>query len=216
MATPTVILPTLASLEPIAGAGLAVTLAYLALDRFRYRNAVESCAKEYHKKYENDSELGKLKDLDVLNELRWLHRSDGNDFKPVGFHGTLYSAVFRKHLDVFIISALAVLAGFTLICGVALQIGTWSWLGWAGQSWAIQLFFYVCAAAIALPSISVLGGRSCKNWGVKRAQHCDGQVAKYQQAGAKRASAPDTEAARTSRIVEELRRQREESARRRT
>jgi hypothetical protein len=174
----------------VATSGLAVTLAYLALDRFRYRSAIEGAARKCYEKFLADSEIPKETKLGVWNEVLWLVRESPNTHKPAGFWGGVYKALFRRHVDFLLVTVLALLSGAALSVGVARHLDTWSWLAWADRPAAALVFFYVCIIATAFPFLSMYGGHRCTRWGVERACYCDEQLLIYQNLQATEVRAP--------------------------
>lgn len=181
---------TLSTIEPVATSGLAVTLAYLALDRFRYRRAIEDAAINCHSKYEKDPGLTREAKFGVWNEIVWLARVSANGFRPAGFWGGIYRRIFRHHVDFFIITGLALLSAFALTVGVARNLHLWSWMEWADQPGAARVFFYVCLVATASPFLAMYGGHRCAQWGQARSAFCDEQLLIYQRAQAAAVQAP--------------------------
>lgn len=93
----------------MSSAGLGISLAYLALDRFRYRRDVEEIVLKLHEKYENDSALTEQNGLEPVNELKWLCRKECNGHNPRGVYAAPYSLLYRRHADLLIVGALAAL-----------------------------------------------------------------------------------------------------------
>jgi hypothetical protein len=157
----------------MAGAGLAITLAYLALERFRYRRDVEHVSNSLREKYENVDRLQAQSSLEHLNEIRWLCRKSCNGHAPSGFMASAYAYLYRRHGDVFFISLLAALNAVILILGVA---GVSAISPPVTAHWSIVAAFIVCALAIGCPGAAVLLGRRCRSWGIARARQCDSQI----------------------------------------
>lgn len=176
-------------LEPIAGAGLAVSLAYLALDRFRYRDSVENHASDKRRQFAsaNDDDT-----MEVVKDLRWLCRAECNGHTPRGFGANFYHYIFRNKADEIVIATLAALAGFTLITGVGLSSKTWPWASFLDGPSVSTFLFYACASAIVLPALAVLCGRRSVKWGKGFADHCGTEISKIHQRSARAASVPAT------------------------
>jgi hypothetical protein len=171
----------------MAGAGLAISLAYLALERFRYRRDVEAVALKLHEKYENDARLGTDQTLEHLQELKWLCRKDCNGHVPNGVRAWVYRIFFRRHGDVGLISFLAAVAAAVLVQGVSGQAGITIRDVW---DWVLNSAFLACFAAMAIPGAAVLAGRWCRAWAVARAHKCDDQIAHALKLSAQEAKAP--------------------------
>lgn len=184
MADPSLIIPLL---EPLAGSGLAVSLAYLALERFRYRDAVERYAKDKSGRLRNEDESDTV---EVVKDLQWLCRDDCNGHTPRGLWANLYHYSFRNKADEFLISVLACISGLTLVSGVAMNVGLWSWVSIFEARWISTLLFYSCFAALLIPASSVLFGRKCVSWCREFADHCEDEITKIHRRSARSASVP--------------------------
>ncbi len=157
-------------------------LAYLALDRFRYRREVEQAADEGLATLDQEGD-GKpdppqsIENNDAILELKWLARKNCNGFKPSGFWAWIYAVLFRREVDVGITILLGTLSALTLATGVAMKIERWAFIGgldaepWIGRS------FYICLAATTFPPICVYLGRHLIKWGTARSKHLDNQIA---------------------------------------
>ncbi|MEQ1726071.1 MAG: hypothetical protein ABL882_09120 [Sphingopyxis sp.] len=186
----------LSSIEPVAGAGFAMALAYLALDRFRYREKIEGAARHALEKYDAEGDgtpdlPPSLKGNETVNELQWLCRKDCNGFTPKGLQIWLYRAIFRRNFDVFIVVFLGAMSGLALSSGVAISIGTWGWLGCFNTPWGTFVMFYICLLSLAVPPFSVWIGRYLAKWGGVRANQLDGQIAEIMKLRAGQTQPPD-------------------------
>lgn len=171
----------------MAGAGLAVSLAYLALDRFRYRDAIEGHAVNKKKQFAsaNDDDT-----VEVVKDLMWLCREECNGHTPRGFGANFYHYIFRNKADEFLIAGLAVLAGFTLLAGVGITSGVWAWANAIDNLTVTSFLFYACFGAIGVPAIAVLCGRRSVHWGRGFADHCENEINKIHQQSARAAAVP--------------------------
>lgn len=181
--------PFIPLLEPIAGAGLAVSLAYLALDRFRYRDSVERYAINKHQNLLAEGQ-GEEDTVEVVKDLQWLCRKDCNGHIPRGFGASFYHYFFRNKLDEFLIAFLGLVAGAALVSGVAINLGRWWIITMIDSQWLSGLLFYGCVAALGVPAIAVLCGRRSVAWGHRFANHCEGEIGKIHKQSAKAASVP--------------------------
>lgn len=175
----------------MAGAGLAVALAYLALDRFRYRDAVERCALQKYRDFESSG--ANDGSFEAMRDLRWLCRNEENGHTPRGFKANFYHYFFRNKLDEIIIAMVGALSGCTLIGGVALNadVAPLSLLAASIDSrWTCYLFFYACMMAIVLPAIAVLCGRGCVAWGSEFTDYCSNEINTVLKNSARQASIP--------------------------
>lgn len=125
-------------LEPLAGASFAINLAYLNLERFRYRRLIREQAQrlyaelekaEYFDIISDFKEVGLLRDLSGLKD----HDNMGNDplnpsdepqsDRKILITERVYRFVFKHHLDMTVCKVLAVIAGLLLYFGVMHSIG---------------------------------------------------------------------------------------------
>lgn len=172
-----VLLAPITALEPIAGAGLAINVAYLALNRFRYRAEIEPAAERTCSQNEEQTFDG-FHDLDAVKELKWLARREKSEvFVPRGKGALAYRYVFRKHQDVALCLVAAFVCLFTLTTGVALAVGRWEWAKTLLLPGIPGILFYGCLLSMLVPAVLVPLGRKCAAWGKKRIEYCSKQVA---------------------------------------
>lgn len=164
----------LSMLEPVATAGFAVCLAYLALDRFRYRSAVENGANKL--KDEIGVAMEKENVLDASNELRWMCREECNGHSPIGFLANAYHLFYRNSLDIKLVSGGAVVCFSVLALGAGLEIGKLGFLSFLEGSGWIGALYWFCIASSVTPVASILFGRRCAKWGVQRTAHLKKQL----------------------------------------
>lgn len=185
----------LGAIEPLAGAGFAMSLAYLALDRFRYRKEIESAAKRALDKY--DAEGDGTPDLppalmtnETVNELQWLCRKQCNGYAPKGLNIALYRYLYRKQGDVFTITVLGAMSAVALAAGVAFSLSRWQSIKILDKPLSIGILFYVCFFAMALPPLSIALGRHLTKWCIGRSTTLDQQIAAIMTIGVDQAQAP--------------------------
>lgn len=183
-------LPTLAALEPLAGAALAINLAYLALDRFRYRQKIEPAAEIKCAENEQKLAVDGYSQIDAVRELEWLARRDQEPFAPRGRGAFAYRWFFRSHQDIWGCVLAVLLNGFVLAGGVAQNIGRWEITQSLNDTVPLGTLFYLQLASAALPLGLVWLGRRCVVWGQNRINHCHGQIAIFLENLAKLAQAP--------------------------
>jgi hypothetical protein len=171
----------------MAGAGLAVSLAYLALDRFRYRDAVEDYAKQKTRQFASEDEADTV---EVVKDLQWLCRDECNGHTPRGFGANFYHFFFRNKADEIGTAFLALFAAFTLVAGVALNSGALPWLSHLEERWVVNALFGTCLVALAFPACAVLCGRRSVKWGRGFADHCEAEITKIHKRSAERAELP--------------------------
>lgn len=165
-------------LEPLAGAGLAINLAYLALNRFRYRDEIEPAAEKKCLKNDEDGSFDGFDDLDAVKELKWLARRETSDaFVPRGRAAMVYRYMYRKHQDIYFTAGATALCAFTLVTGVALNVGRWAWSAVLTNPPIPGIMFYGCLLAVLVPVALVVMGRRCARWGKNRIEYCTAQVA---------------------------------------
>jgi hypothetical protein len=164
----------------MATSGLAVTLAYVVLDRFRYRREIEDAASVCYQKYSALPLVVGEKVPAYWKEVQWLCRKSSEKFKPAGFWGGVYKRLFRGQIDFGIIVALAIFSGGTLAVGVALNLHIWSGIRWANTATAARISFYICLLATTFPFLAMYGGHRCARWGRLRADFCDRELLLYQ------------------------------------
>lgn len=171
----------------MAGAGLAVSLAYLALERFRYRSSIEWHAGQKKRQFAtaNDHDT-----VEVVKDLQWLCRAESNGHTPRGFGANFYHYAFRNKADEILIAFLACLAGFTLVTGVGITSNVWTWAKAIDTPRVAATLFYACFGALGLPAIAVLCGRRSVRWGRNFADHCEREITKIHQQSARAAVAP--------------------------
>jgi hypothetical protein len=171
---------------------LAINLAYLALDRFRYRAQIEPIAEKQCKQNDEKAAFEEFHDLEPVKELKWLaRRSTSRVHVPRGRGALAYRYLFRKHQDVVFAVAASILCAFTMAVGVAGNVGRWPWADYL-LAWPIPaLLFYGCLGALLIPGISVALGRKCVVWGQNRVTTCTAQVAIHLKALATNAEPPN-------------------------
>jgi hypothetical protein len=153
----------ISELEPVATAGLGICLAYLALDRFRYRDKVQEFAilkRNSSKMPQSGYEFESVLDLD------WLCGGEGRKgYVPRGLWANFYHHIFRKKIDELLISALAALCAIALCLGVALKVKILSDEFVLNTEHYAQVFYFACVFAVIFPPLSVIFGRKCVTWG---------------------------------------------------
>lgn len=178
---------TLAALDAVATAGLAVTLAYLALERFRYRAEVETVA--FSTKKEVGAPLEKENILDASNELRWFCREECNGHTPAGFIANAYHILYRNSFDVWLVSFGATICLLTLAIGCGLELGKFSFFEFLqGRAW-ISLIYWICILSSSLPVVLIWFGRKCRAWSISRMAHLKRQLEHSLLADAQQAKA---------------------------
>ncbi len=161
--------PLSSALESISAGGLAMSLAYLNMERFRYRTKIrESAGSETLKLekmdgYEHCEKLEQVKIFKYLSGLK-----DNDDLGKV--HGKqakftfslslsllIYNLLFDKHIDRKGGMCFVLLCAFVLVIGVAHSIGISFAESWFSASW-IRYWFALMTISIAYPLLMMLAG----------------------------------------------------------
>ena len=173
-------------LEPVAGAAVAINLAYLALDRFRYSSIVQDVAVSGlgDEKVHGDTRLQKTTPFKVLCLLAGekapatckVAISDDED--SYGFWFWIYRSLFRKGWDEWIGFACTFWAYLVLFLGVASAVGTISgavnfFTNWVSASFAIWSLLIVTL----FPLVFVGLGRGCSTWAQNHAEKMGRELA---------------------------------------
>lgn len=178
-------------LEPVAGACLAINLAYLGLTRFRYRIQIRNAAKEQMSLFSRNGDQfpENIKKLDHYNQLRSLCELPNHDYEKAEgetsaakikgtVRGSLYQVLFSKHLDRYLSYLCAGLAAMTLVAGVAHQLGS----NWAGLLPVIYApitggwWLFALTVAATMPVGLILLGRNIVHHIIVHAQFCRSQI----------------------------------------
>lgn len=171
----------MAALEPLSAASLAITLAYLALDRFRYRDKIQAQAAE---KLNDDSLTGPaVHHTTAFGALIWLAGSEApqacviacdaaisngtpkKNKAPAGFKATSYDWLFRVAIGEGVVAFLSGISFIVLVAAVAVQSQVMVWLP-TTLLWFFPLGVYFAAllAGSILPVLLVWLGRACVKW----------------------------------------------------
>ena len=188
------------ALEPLAGASLAINLAYLNLNRFRYRSEVRKHAESTLNKLEaeaSDRIAGsETATTSLYHRLKWLaeklpDKELADGVVPAGFSSWAYRWLFKHNQDCVISIALAAYAGICLILGVASSI---HYLVpdsiFTAGSFSLIASFWILLIGLLTPVFLVLAGRMSKNWGVKMANQSSSDLTKTLRDAAKNAPRP--------------------------
>ncbi len=198
----------LPKLEPIAGGGLAINLAYLNLRRFRYRSQIRDHAKkevislandkgEYHPKlvanhwFQQVQRFAHLKDNDEILPVPALPDTSQTAVKmPDGFWGTIYRYIFEYHQDRWLAFAFTGLCLVGLIFGVAHSIDQLTWCNCAFSADYIWISFWILLIAMILPVLLVFVGRRVVRWACKYASNNVRELEKLMKADVQKATLP--------------------------
>lgn len=174
----------LPNLEPLTAGALALNLAYLNLERFRYRDKIRSRAR---------TELDRLNGGGSDNtprkllENRWFQEVDrlaalpnhdptgdddlrsasyrGNGPLPAGPWGRIYNGFYERHQDMYVTCILTVYSIFLLALGTAhssgILISTSCWF----SADLIAFTFWGLVVSILAPIAFVIVGKQIVRWG---------------------------------------------------
>jgi hypothetical protein len=166
----------LPAVEPIAGAALALNLAYLNLDRFRYRRDIYKHACKQLESlngaknqldalpnghvYKFITRLGTMPDPDKKESLGF---SASDDSDHSGFWWFVYRYVFEKHQDMAACYVLTGVALVALLLGVASNVGQLEVVTCLFQGWVDTAGFYLlCFSVLAPIALVEIGRRSVR------------------------------------------------------
>lgn len=162
------------ALEPVAGAALAINLAYLALDRFRYKNLIQeyASAKLSPDEIHTDTRLHGTTSFKVLCWMAGpraprICQTIKLDRRPTGFLASAYHWLFLfwGGLDEYLAVAAALWSYLTVLVGVAYAIGAFKgFVGLWTYIFSAPASLTCLALATLLPVVFVVIGRSCVGW----------------------------------------------------
>lgn len=204
-ALPTIInaVSQLPALAPLAAATLAANLAYLSLQRFRYRSEMREAASKELKQFGEAVQLPtSITSHDQYKELHYLAKLSNHDGKntqkaaavqrPKGVWAFMYFVLFEYHEDIVIVGLLTIFSIIILLGGVAHSINIWSWLlPYSHDGWT-ELWFWVLTLGTIAPASLVLLGRWVVRCGCARARHYGEQLGDLIKDLANRAAPPNT------------------------
>jgi hypothetical protein len=131
-------------LEPLAGVAFAINLAYLNLERFRYRRLIREQAKAQYahlREKEYFDAISDLKEVQMLRDLSGLKDFDNMGSDPIDpaeevprsnrkvmWVEWIYKIVFQHHLDLKVCRVLAAVAILLVYFGVMHALGRHSYV----------------------------------------------------------------------------------------
>lgn len=185
----------------MAGAALAINLAYLNLERFRYRKKIREHAREVKERLSTDvngesphegSELyQRVVRLSALpDEINYKKKSTKGNLEvneswdmgevPGDIWWRIYRFLFERHQDRVIVFCTTGVSLVMFFLGTAHSVDHLSSIACWFESGAIWL--YVVTAALVAPIILVFLGSQIVGWGTKHASWC---IAKIEEIMAK-------------------------------
>jgi hypothetical protein len=189
-------------LEPVLGIGFALNLAYIGLERFRYRDKIREHAKPLLDSligvHQGTRKTDLYKDLVRLSGLP-NDEKDGTPGKSGlkrGRWAWFYRNWFECNWDreAAILSAFAI--GILLFFGVGHQIGSLEWSNStfkAGEGWwppHITHWYYLSGFLAGLPVLNVCFGRWVVRAGIDEADYLYSETKNSLQQGAQTAASP--------------------------
>ncbi|MER9274406.1 hypothetical protein [Mesorhizobium sp. M0520] len=193
-----------AQLEPLAGAALAINVAYLGLVRFRYRDQIRDGARVELRIFEPSDKPApaNIKSMKMYKQLCELCALSNHDLVDVphaikdaringGFWSQIYHYLYRKHNDRNITYFSSVAAGTTLIAGVARNIDTWGFMDYIYNPWSGPIWMYLLILFSVLPVAMVYGGRKIVFYALEHAREYREEIEKAMQTGSQLAQLPD-------------------------
>lgn len=192
-------LSLLPKIEPLTATAVAICLAYLNLERFRYRSAIRKYAQEIIRQYDENtdyknlsehSNIQFLKRLASLDDHEHIATTTGTNNSSWTGWGYVYSIVFEKHRDRKIILAGVSIALLLLCLGVSHDIGHIVFLSCLFSSSIIIVSYYISLFLIFVPITLVLLGQTVVDRAKKKADGTLKDIEITMQALAKKAKMP--------------------------
>lgn len=188
----------LATFEPIAGAALAINLAYLNLERFRYkrrmrRRAHQALEEVFGKSAKVPEECKGTVSYKRLERLLDIKDHDGPDdpsAKKKKKNGAslqselgdmIFMYLFEWNFDFILSFIFAFAAAFVLIAGVAHGALYWEWSYGLATGWQASVVFYFLIFAMFFPVGFVGCGRLVVRWAEDLVTNCSAELAKTKQ-----------------------------------
>ena len=155
----------------LAGGALALNLAYVNLERFRYANAIQNISREVLDRVENAEgiDFTHTRSYRQLQELVTFPRRDRRDETSAEVSGAglrflrlLYGWIFVKPTDMFICSILVIASVLALALGsghpIGVLMGTCAWF----TREHIHLSYWILASGILVPMVFLALGTYIK------------------------------------------------------
>ena len=182
------VMSALPALEPISATALAINIAYLNLERFRYRKKIREPAREQLERlhrFDGDF-LKNISKQDQTVELVWLAGIDDADKnnptsppqrpRSIGLWGWVYNLLFHQHIDLWLVGIMTAISLMALFIGPIheLNLAPWSEKYFAGTgAWVSWVVLLLCTL---LPIAFVFMGRRVVKWGQGRVEHTGKQL----------------------------------------
>lgn len=153
------------------GISFALNLAYIGLQRFRYRETIKQHATQKLEELSDIPEQTCETDwYKQILRLRALEKNDGSEERnnapekmPSEIWAHLYVALYEKHLDKKIVECVAFICASLIFLGVAHQLAHLSFSRFVFSEGYIVYWFWLIAVFAALPVCLVAIGRFVVN-----------------------------------------------------
>ena len=151
----------------LAGGALALNLAYVNLERFRYAKTIQNSSQGVLDEMEKDTELDftrteSYQQLKALVAFTYHDHKNGPTKPKLGITlcimKILYQYLFSNLMDVFLCSILVIVSVVALGLGSAHPIGVLGWTCPYFTSEHIHISYWLLAASIAVPMLFLLAG----------------------------------------------------------
>lgn len=191
----------LANLEPLLATAFGVNIAYLSLERFRYRSKIRDHAKENLGRFKDGgsgvpSRLISNKWYKEVSRLASLGNNDSDLPKPKSGPATLpdgrwpavYAYLFEHHRDRKLCILLAFVLSALLLTGVAHQVFVLKPVRCFFTPSYIPITFWFGVVAAILPTIFMHLGSKVVRWGTHYSTECVDNLLEVMQDDVKSAS----------------------------
>ena len=191
----------------MAGAGLALNLAYINLERFRYRSKIRLHARKELERLKSKGgaeipeEFIEIRNYKLVKYLSALPDNDADIAKrgdkseeknneevwPEGLWPKIYKYLFDKHQDRIFSFLMVIVSTFLLVVGVAHSIGHAQCISCLFSNEWILLSFYILVASVIFPMFFVMLGTRVVRWGTDIASENVAELEKMMQGVARQA-----------------------------
>lgn len=149
----------LTKLEPLAGFALALNLAYLNLQRWRYKQQVKKIAQNALDELKEGGKSSLNHEyLNQFNTLKYL-ADHNHKWRKLPASIKAFDVIFGRESDIKLSVIFAVIAFFILSVGVAHQIEIGEAFLGIATSRNTKIAFFLLMISVILPGFFVLGGR---------------------------------------------------------
>ena len=164
-------------LEPLAGFSLALNLAYLNLQRWRYKEQVKSIAKKaLDELHESNPQGSNHTGLNQFNSLMYL-TGDAHKWRKLPVFLQVFDIIFGKETDIKLSATFTVCAFIILATGVMHQIHIGRFLLPLATYGGTQIGFWILISSLGIPVAFVWGGRKFVERMTGFAKECADEIA---------------------------------------